>query len=135
MTQFAFIKENTIHILLGFFVLVFVISVILSSIFLLNQNSVEVNVIEDQTYDRTVSLERNGGSTTFFVQINPISDNPMPVNSSQDSPTFPEVTPSQNYVIPQTGIFDNKIFLFGLVYALPSFIAWVLFRRFVINKI
>lgn len=137
MKQFKFIKENTIHILLVFFIFIFVVSVVLSSILLLKQNSIEVNVIEEESYDRVMALENNGGSTTFMVQINPIVEAPESSNNTNtpDIPAFPEVTPSQNYVIPQTGVFNNQIILFGIIYSFPSLIAWLLFRRFVVNKI
>ena len=128
-------EGNEIKIILGFFVLLFVVSVLLFSYVVLQSNSKtqEVNLVETESYSSTLALVNNSGITS--IQIGSQEDPASSIVPPKESPVFPSNTPDQSYVIPETGYFDKRNYLYALLALSPFVLIWVLFRRFAVKNV
>ncbi|NCT55568.1 hypothetical protein GW755_01850 [bacterium] len=128
------IKGNEIKIILGFFVLLFVASVLFFSFILLEKGSsmTDINIIESDSYSRTVALVGNLGVTQLQISDTEISLNK---ETSELSPEFPKAIPEQSYLVPDTGYFDRRIYFQSLAVLIPFILLSVLVRFFAVKHV
>lgn len=121
-------EGQEVKLILGLFVSLFVICVVIFSLLLLKSpKPLPVNVVESENYDKSIALVNNSGVTNVTI--------PAANNNKNQEPVFPDTNPSQNYVIPDTGYLDSKIYLYALLFTLPFLLFWIFTRIIVVKKI